>query len=454
MMKSSLVARSLPALTDVNGWRNVIAEVITQAMQAGASAAEASVGSHKGFQLNVRHGNVETLEFTRDTGLGLTVYLGQKSGSVSITELHSAAITEAIAKAKAIAQFTGDDPFAGLAEPQFLAHQYPELDLYHPWDITPEQAIVMAQTCEAEALSQDNRLTNSDGASVATSQNVHAYANSNGFNGGYCTTSHSISCSLIAEQAGKMQSNGDYTAALDAADLINLSQLARQAAERTVSRLGARSVPTGRYPVIFRAEIARSLVGHCLQAISGGSIYRRASFLVDMLGQPICSSHIEISENPLLPKGVGSAPFDQEGVVTKQRKLVEQGVLQSYILNSYSGRQLGMPTTGNAGGVRNVQIKTSDKSLSDLLKAMGTGLLITEVMGQGVNIVTGDYSRGASGFWIENGEIAYPVEEITIAANLKDMLKQVVAIGNDVDKRSNIQSGSIWLEQMTVAGRV
>lgn len=439
-------------LTDVASWSGLVSDVIERCLKQGATAADAAIGSTKGFQLNVRHGEVETLEFNRDTGLSLTVYRGQQSGSVSVSDLRASAIDEAITKALAIAEHTGQDPFAGLADKALMAKSYPELDLYHPWDITPEQAIEMARACEAEALACDNRLKNSEGVSIATHQGVQVYANSNGFAGGYCKTSHSINCALVGEQQGAMQSNGDYTVARDANDLMPLSALAKSAAERTVSRLGARSLPTGRYPVVFHATVAKTLLGHLIQAIAGGNIYRRATFLVDMLNKPVCAPLVTISEHPHLLKGLGSAPFDDEGVLTQERTIIDQGVLQNYTLSSYSGRQLNMPTTANAGGVRNVSIETSDKSLTDMLMDMGNGLLVMDLMGQGVNIVTGDYSRGAAGFWVENGQITYPVEEITIASNLKDMFMQIQTIANDVDTRGNVRTGSMLLESMMVAG--
>jgi PmbA protein len=367
--------------------------------------------------------------------------------------MRESAIDDAITKALAIAKFTGQDPFAGLAPKELMAHHYPELDLYHPWDITPEQGIDLAKTCEAEALSIDSRLTNSEGAGVATHQGILAYANSHGFSGAYHASYHSMDCSLIGEQEGAMQRDGDYTVARDALELLSVTQLARQAAQRTVSRLGARSLSTGKYPVIFKAEVAKTLLGHLVQAISGGALYRRASFLVDKLGKPIFANAITIRENPHLLRGLGSTPFDHEGVLTGPRTFVEQGMLESYVLSSYSGRQLGMPTTANAGGVHNLSIQpTHDYDLDDLLQAMGSGLLVTELMGQGVNIVTGDYSRGAAGYWIENGKIAYPVEEITIASTLPEMFMGIQAVGNDIDVRGNMRTGSIWIGSMTVAG--
>ncbi|NNM58393.1 MAG: metalloprotease PmbA [Legionellales bacterium] len=439
-------------ITDIESWKTLASDVVARCIAQGATAADAAIGSSKGFQINVRCGEIETLEFNRDKGLSLTVYRGQKSGSVSLSDLRHSAIAEAINKALAIAEFTGEDPFAGLADKALMATHYPSLDIYHPWDISTDEAIQLATACESEAMAYDKRIKNSEGVGVSTHQGIHVYANSHGFAGAYCKTSHSISCSLVGEFEGKMQSNGDYTSARDANELISISKLARSAAERTVSRLGARSIPTGRYPVVFHATVAKSLIGHLVQAASGGSIYRRSTFLVDKLGQAICHSRVTISENPHLLKAAGSAPFDAEGVLTTPRTLVEKGVLQHYILSSYSGRQLGMPTTANAGGVRNLSINYDDKSFDELLAEMGDGLLVMELMGQGVNIVTGDYSRGAAGFWVEKGKIAYPVEEITIASHLSEMFMQIQSVANDVDTRGNVRTGSILIESMMVAG--
>lgn len=443
---------SLFDIRDTEHWSLFAENIVNRCLDAGADAAETGLSSSKGFQVNVRCGDVETLEFNRDTGLNLTLYRGQQSGSVSLSDLSDEAINNAIAKALAIAAFTGQDPFAGLADKSMIAAHYPTLDLYYPWDLTPEQAIEKAKACEAQAIAFDTRIKNSEGVSISTHQGVHAYANSQGFRGAYNKTAHSINCSLVAEWEGSMQSNGDYTSALDPNELISLNDLAISAAERTVSRLGARSLATGSYPVIFYHTAAKSLLSHLLQAISGGSIYRRASFLVDKLGQAICASRVTITENPHLSKGSGSAPFDGDGVLTSARTWVDKGVLQGYVLSSYSGRQLGMPTTGNAGGVRNISINHDDKSFDELLSEMGNGLLVMELMGQGVNLITGDYSRGASGFWVENGKIAYPVEEITIASNLSDMLMGIQSVANDVDIRGNIRTGSLLIESMMVAG--
>lgn len=440
-------------LTDNDSWCNFAADIVARCLKKGATAADVGIASGKGYQLNVRHGEVETLEFNRDTALTLTVYLGQQSGSVSLSgDLQPDTLDEAISKALTIAQYTGQDPYAGLANKSLMAKNYPELDLYFPWDIDIEEAINLAKNCEAEALAYDNRITNSDGVSISTHKNIQILANSNDFAGAYHKTSHSISCSLIAESKGHMQADGDYTSHRDANELTSINILAKQAAERTVGRLDARSLATGRYPVIFHATVAKSLIGHMMQAIAGSNIYNRATFLVDKLGQPICASHITLCEYPHLAKGPGSAPFDAEGVRTSNKTVVEKGILQHYLLSSYSGRQLNMPTTANAGGVRNLIISNQDISFEELLAQMDTGLLVMGLMGQGVNIVTGDYSRGAHGYWVEKGKIAYPVEEITIASNLKDIFMHIQTIANDIDKRGNIQTGSILIETMMIAG--
>lgn len=434
-------------------WQTLANDVLKMAQAEGASQAEVAISSETGFSVNVRLGEVETVEYNRDKGLGVTVYFGQRTGSASSSDTSLEAVKNAVIAACNIARFTNEDPYTGLADANRMAAQhYPDLDLYHPWSLTPEQAIQMAQECETQARAFDTRIVNSEGASVATHQGMHVYANSHGFNGAYASSRHSLNCSLVAQDSQGMQRDGSYTVARDAADLETIATVAKQAGERTIQRLDARRLTTRQTPVIFHAEIASGLLGCFLSAIAGSSLYRKASFLVDHLGKPVFTDHVHIYERPHLLKGLGSSPFDAEGVATQDRDLVVDGVLQSYLLGSYSARKLGMQSTGNAGGAHNVLIQTSDNNLSDLLKQMHTGLLITELMGQGINLVTGDYSRGAVGFWVENGEIQYPVEEITIAGNLREMFRQIVSVGNDIDKRRSILTGSILLENMMIAG--
>lgn len=429
-----------------------ILKILDLARQEGATAADVDVDITAGYSVNVRLGEVDTLEYHRDQGVSITVYNGQRSGSASSTDVSDAALIATVKAAWHIAQYTSEDPYSGLADKTLMAKNYPDLDLNHPWSLTPEQAIELATQCENIGLGQDKRITNSEGVSVDTYQSIRAYGNSHGFVGIYPSTSHSIHCLLIAEQDGQKQRDYDYAVARDPKNLTSIEKIAKNAAERTTRRLGARKINTQQCSVIFSAEIARGIFSSFIGAISGGNLYRKSSLLVDHLGKQVFAPHVQITEHPHLPKGLGSAPFDSEGVKTQPRTFVENGVLQSYVLGSYSARKLSMQTTGNAGGVHNLLIKAGPDDLNGLLKKMGSGLLITEVMGQGVNLVTGDYSRGASGFWIENGEIQYPVEEITIAGNLRTMWLQLLAVGNDYDIRGNIQTGSLWIENMTVAG--
>ncbi len=433
-------------------WQELASDILKQAKAQGASSAEVGVSSSDGFSVTVRLGEVETVEYNRDKGVGITVFFGQRKGSSSTSDMSPDAIKAAVSAACHIAKLSGEDNCAGLADPELLAKDYPDLDLYHPWSIDPEQAIELATQCEAQARAFDKRIINSEGASVASHQGVNVYANSHGFSGGYLSSSHSFNCALVAQDSLGMQRDGSYTVARDPSCLESIAAIAKEAGERTVKRLGARRVKTCQVPVVFHADVARGLIGSFLSAISGGNLYRKASFLVDQLGQSIFAKQVHIYQRPHIPKALGSSPFDAEGVATYDNDLIKEGLLQNYILSSYSARKLGMRTTGNAGGAHNIFINTSDKDLNGLLQLMGTGLLVTDVMGQGVNIVTGDYSRGATGFWVENGIIQYSVEEITIAGNLRDMYQQLVAVGSDIDRRGYIQTGSILIERMMVAG--
>lgn len=433
-------------------WEELVQHILAEAKSQGATSAEVSVSQGVGFSVSVRMGVVETIEYHRDKGIGVTVFFGKRKGSASTTDPEKDAVKSVVSAACRIARLSSEDPFAGLADADLMAKSFPDLDLYYPWHIETEQAIDMALDCENQARAFDKRIVNSEGAGVSTYQSVGVYGNSHGFVGGFPSSRHSMNCTLVGQDAKGMQRDGYYTIARDSHDLLSLAVVAKEAATRTVKRLGARRLKTCTVPVIFQAEVAKGLIGSFLGAISGGSLYRKASFLVDHLDKQVFADQISIYERPFIPKGFGSSPFDAEGVATHDRDLVTDGVLKGYLLGSYSARKLGMKSTGNAGGSHNILIKTSDHDLAALLKQMGTGLLVTEVMGQGVNIVTGDYSRGATGFWVENGEIQYPVEEITIAGNLRDMYKHLVAVGNDIDRRSAIHTGSILLEKMMVAG--
>jgi PmbA protein len=431
-------------------------DVIRRARAAGASQAEVAASINTGLSVNVRLGEVETVEHTRDRGFGLTVYFGQRKGSASTADLHPDSIQATLDQACAIARYTEADPAAGLADAARMATAFPDLDLWHPWDLDTAQAIELGLAIE-DAGRAHAGISNSDGASVQAGQGVSVYANSHGFVGRERGTSHSLSLALIAGDEDGMQRDYWYDSVRAAGDFMSAKALGDKAAERTLARMGARSLSTRQCPVLFVPELARGLIGHLLGAVSGGSLYRRASFLLDHVGRQVMPSWLNIHEQPHLRRGLGSGNFDAEGVATSDRSLIEGGVLARYVLGSYSARKLGLESTGNAGGIHNLIVEPGsvDGSLDDfngMLQRMGTGLLVTEVMGQGVSTVTGDYSRGASGFWVENGRISYPVEGITIAANLRDMFTGIVAVGSDVDRRSHLLAGSILLERMTVAG--
>jgi PmbA protein len=432
--------------------KNLVSDILDEATKLGATDAEVDLGMNKGFSVTARMKDVESVEYNQDKSIDVTVYIGKRTGSASLSDLRPEAIRSAVQAACNIARFTDEDPCAGLADKEELALHYPQLELAFPWDISVERAIELACECETKAFAKDKRIVNSENVVIGTGQAWGVYGNTRGFVGMYSTTRHDMSCVLIAKQGDDMQRDYYYTTSCDPALLDSVTDVANRAVERTVRRLGAKRLSTRKVPVIFAAEEARSLLGHFVSAISGSSLYRKSSFLLDSLNTKVFPEHIHIEENPHLAKGLGSAPFDDNGVATRPNVFIEKGIVKNYVLGVYSARQLGMKTTGNAGGVHNLFISTSQHDLSGLLKKMGTGLLVTELMGQGINLITGDYSRGASGFWVENGEIQYPVEEITIAGNLRDMYANLVEVGCDVDKRGNIQTGSILLEQMTVAG--
>jgi PmbA protein len=430
----------------------LIQSSLDEARKLGATSAEAGVSVESGLSVTSRLGEVETIEHHRSRGFGLTVYFGQRKGSASTSDLSPKALRETVAAACRIARYAAEDPCSGLPDASLLATSFPALDLHHPWDIDPQTAIDLTLAAEAAALGVHEDIQNSEGASLNTFEGYRIMGNSLGFLHGYATSRHSLSVSVIGERGDEMQRDDWWTVARDPRDLEDPVTVGRICGERTVRRLGARSLSTRQCPVIFQADVAASLLGHFIGAIRGGNLYRKSSFLLDQLGQPIFPDFVEIQEVPHLPKGLGSAPYDAEGVATRNRHLVQKGILESYVLSTYSARKLGMTTTGNAGGVHNLMITPGTHSLAELLKTMDQGLLVTELMGQGVNLLTGDYSRGAAGFWVENGEIQYPVEEITIAGNLKDLYQNVLEIGNDVDLRGNTRTGSILLREMTVAG--
>jgi len=427
---------------------------LDEARRQGASQCEADASMSRGLAVNVRLGEVDTVEYQRDRGLAVTVYFGKRKGSASTADLSRAAVLETVGKACAIARFTAADPYAGLIEPEALAREIPDLDLDHPWELQPERAIELARSCEAAGLAVDARLANSEGASVGTQRYSGMYGNSLGFLAGYSSTSHSVSCSLIAAQGEEMQRDHWYSVARDAADLEDATRIGRLAGERACARLGARRLTTRKAPVAFAPDMARGLLGHFVGAIRGTSQYRKASFLLDAAGTQVFPAFVQMHERPHLLKALASSPFDQEGAATHDRELVRDGVLDGYVLGSYSARRLGLKTTGNAGGIHNLIVSASDGGLAAqaFLARLGTGLLVTELMGQGVNGVTGDYSRGASGFWVERGVIQYPVHEVTIAGNLRRMYLDIAALGTDVDMRGAIRAPSVLVSEMTIAG--
>lgn len=430
----------------------VVEDLLREAKKLGADAAEAGASQDSGLTLSVRMGELETVEFSRDNSLGIRLYFGQRKGSASTSDFSAKSIRETVKAAADIARFTSEDPFAGLADAELMAKAPQDLDLYHPWDIEVEEATRLCIDCEEAGRSLDPRICNTEGATLSTGSSLHIYGNSHGFLAGYPQSHHSLSCALLAEDDQGMQRDYWYSTDRNAKLLKDPAEVGRIAAERTLARLGARGLETQQAPVIFRAEIAPSLLRSLTAAIRGGALYRKASFLLDSLGKPILPDFVHIHEDPLKPRGLASAPFDREGVATSAKDLVKDGVLQTYILNSYSARKLGMTTTGNAGGVRNLSIESGELDLAGLMRQMDRGLVVTELMGQGVNLVTGDFSRGAAGFWVENGEIAWPVEEITIAGNLKEMFQRLVAVGNDNELPGATRTGSWLIESMTIAG--
>ncbi len=432
--------------------KSLVSEALAEARRQGATSAEANCSISQGLSVNVRLGEVETVEHNRDKGLAVTVFVGQQSGSASTTDFSPAGVRDCVRAAATIARYTAADEHAGLADPEQLARELPDLDLYHPWNPPVERAIDLARECEDAARAADARITNSEGASVSSHDGIEVYGNSHGFLGALPSSRHSISCSVIGQDASGMQRDYWYSAARAAATLESPVAIGRKAAERTVRRLGAEKLATRRTPAVYEAPVAASLLSHFVGAVRGTSLYRRASFLLDQLGQPVFAPQVRIHEQPFLKGALGSAPFDHDGVAPANRDLVRDGVLHGYVLDVYSARKLGMKSTGNAGGVHNLTIAPGTEDLAGLLRQMGTGLLVTELIGFGVNTVTGDYSRGAAGFWVENGTIAYPVEEITIAGNLRDMFRGLMAVANDVDLRGNIRTGSILIDSVTVAG--
>ena len=429
-----------------------VADTLEHARQQGASQAESSGSFGAGLAVTVRKQDVETLEYHRDKSLTVTVYFGHRKGSASTSDLSQRSREETVAKACALARYGAEDDCAGLADAELMATDFPDLDLHHAWPLDADAAIAIAKECEAAALEVDSRINNSEGGTLNTYEGCGVYGNTHGFLAGFPDSQYSISCAVLAGEASEMQRDYEYTVARDPGELQSPGSVGRKAGEKTLRRLGSRKLATRVTPVIFPAYLARGLIGHAVNALRGGALYRRASFLLDKLEAEVFAPHISIAERPFLPKALGSAAFDAEGVATRERQLVTNGVLEGYVLASYYARKLGLTTTANAGGVHNLIVSDTGVSYQDLLTEMDTGFLVTELMGQGVNSVTGDYSRGAAGFWVENGALAYPVHEVTLAGNLLEMYQDIAAIATDIDRRGNIQTGSMLLEKMTVAG--
>ena len=441
-----------PIYQHISEVKDAVSEVLEHAKKLGATAAEAAMSSTSGLSVSTRMGEVETIEFNQDGGLGISVYVGNNKGSASTADLNPKTLRTVVEKAIDIAKFTSDDPFNGIADKELLEFAPQDLDLYHPWEVSPEQGVEFCHQAEQAALNADERIVNSDGASFSSHQGLRVYGNSHGMIAGYPRTRHSISTMVIGKEGEQMQRDSAYTVARHKDDLNDAAKVGLEAATETLAKLNSQKLGTMKVPVIFRADIANSLFGHLVSAIGGGALYRKSSFLLDSLGTKVFSDCVNISERPHLLKGLASSPFDAEGLKTVDREIIQGGELQTYLLASYAARKLSMAPTGHAGGIHNWLVEQTHADLNALLKTMGTGLLVTELMGQGVNTVTGDYSRGAAGFWVESGEIQYPVSEITIAGNLKDMFKAVVGLGGDIERRGGIQTGSVLIEQMQIAG--
>lgn len=438
-------------------FRELVTDALRRAREAGATDAAVEISGSRGLSVAARQCTIETIEQTRDRSLAVTVFAGQRRGSASTSDFSADALQRTVDAAWHIARYTAEDPAAGLPEADLLAVDYPDLDLHHPWAIDAAGAARLAIQAERAALAVSSEITNTEGASVDTMEGHFVLGNSRGFLGGYPYSRHSLSVAPIAGRGDGMQRDFWYSSARRAEDLASPAEIGRYAAKRALSRLGARPVRTGRFPVLFEAPLAVGLLGALVQATSGGALYRKTSFLLDSLGKPVLADHLDVIENPYIPGAQGSSPFDAEGVRPQARRVVGQGVLQGYFLSTYTARKLGMTTTGNAGGSHNLSLRSRltrpGDDLAAMLRKMDTGLLVTELIGQGVNYVTGDYSRGAFGYWVQGGVIRHPVHEITIAGNLADMLRGIVAIGADVYARGAKSTGSILIDQMAIAGR-
>jgi len=440
------------ASLDRSDLEDLIRLVLDEAEKQGADQAEAAASHDYGLSATARLGDVENLEYTNDRAIGVTVYHGLRKGSASSSDFSVDAMRETVTKASTFAKYTAVDKYAGLANAELMASDVPDLELSHDWKIDADAAIKIALCCEDSARSYDKRISNSEGATVSTSSGVRAYGNSHGFIGSFPRSSHSISCSVVGEANGEMERDYHYSAAREPGELELPEQIGETAARRTVGRLGSRKIRTTKAPVLYAPEIARTFVGHVIGAIAGVAQYRRSSFLLDAVGEKIFPDFFQLQERPHIPRAMASRPYDAEGVAVSDRDIVIDGKLQGYVLSSYSARRLGLETTGNAGGTHNLIVPGNAGDMASIIKSMQSGLLVRELIGQGVNPVTGDYSRGAVGYWIENGEIAYPVHEVTIAGNLRELYQRIIAIGNDQDIRGGIRCGSLLVDEMTIAG--
>ncbi len=432
-------------------YQQIVHDMLTMARKMGASAAEVGLSSAVGLNVTVRLNEIETLEFNRDKSIAVTVYKGDRKGTASTTDISPASLQATVLAALNLAKLMEPDPFAGLALMSDMATEKLDLDLYYPWDLTVDNAVRIAKACEQSALDIDQRMK-SDGATLNSAQGYHVYGNTHGFLGYYPTSKHSLSCVMIAQEANAMERDYEYTLSRKPDLLESPEKIGRAASHRALNRLAARKLPTQKTPVLFHADIAAGIISHFLAAISGGRLFRKSSFLLDSLGKSVFPPHMHIYERPHILGGLGSAPFDSDGVKTQDKDIVDKGVVKSYLLSAYSARKLNLQNTGNAGGAHNILVKSTGEDYAALIKKLDRGLVVTELMGPGINLVTGDYSRGAAGFWVENGKVQYPVHEITIAGNLAQMFKQLIAVGNDVEKRSSIQTGSLLIEEMTLAG--
>ena len=436
--------------------RAIAQSVLDQARRAGAAGCDCDVSESHGLSVTVRKGKPDTVEHNRDRSVGVTIFWGERPrarrGHASTSDFSPGAVTQTVEAALAIARHTAQDDCAGLPEPELLARDCPDLDLFHPWRLATEEAIELARRCEASAFAVSKKIRNSEGATVSAQHSQFVLANSLGFAGGYPSTRHWLSCAVIAEDKGLMQRDDWYSSSRVPGQLADPQRLGRYAAERALARLGARKIATCQAPVLFEAPAALQLIGHFTSAVNGGNLYRRTSFLADSLGKPVFSPVVQIDERPHEPRGLASGAFDEEGVATRNRTVVRDGVVEGYFLGTYAARKLGLQSTGSAGGHHNLVVRSEGPDFAGMIRRLHRGLLVTELMGQGVNLVTGDYSRGAAGYWVEGGEIRFPVEEITIAGNLRDMFRAVVAVGSDVLVRGGRSSGSILVENMTIAG--